>query len=146
MSHWLPWKVEAAAVGSALEKKGWRWKGQPARSHSVLEAASPAARSSALVRGAAAFLSAQCYSRDRSPGSSGTRVTSRPSSGCSHTDLSSSHVREFGPALLPVYSTPAITLGEAEVPVDGPPLPWYQLLISPAALEALLHRGLLAPW
>ena len=146
MSHWLPRRVEAAALGSALEKKGWRWKGQPARCHSLLEATSPAACSSALVRGTAAFPSAPCYSQDRSPGSSGPRVTSRPGSGCSHTDASSSHVREFGPALLPVCSTPAIILGDAEVPVVGPLLPWYQLLVFPAALETLLHPGLLAPW
>lgn len=51
-----------------------------------------------------------------------------------------------GPSPLPVCSTPAVIPGDVKVHVDGPLLPWYQLLIFPAALRPLLHAGLLAPW
>ena len=47
MSHWLPWKVERAALGSALEKRV-EVERPPATSQSLRDAASSAACSALL--------------------------------------------------------------------------------------------------
>lgn len=97
-----------SSSGSALEKHGWRWKGQPARPYTLWEALT-------LV---------PCPGQGQH-----SRV---PRAGSCHPHPSSSHCQDFGSSLLPDCSTPAIKLGDIQVRTDGRLL-WYLLLIFPAA-------------
>lgn len=82
MSHWLPWKVETAALGSALEKRVEVERPAGKISLSWMQGLLQLALLFCMVRlvgevgCVAALPSAQCYSQDRSAGSSGAQVTS----------------------------------------------------------------------
>ena len=124
MSHWLPWKVETAALGSALEKRV-EVERPPARSQSLRDAVSSAA-CSALLHG-------------QGGGGGGVRGSIAecpvllPGNEC-WLLWGSSHLlswlqsytpllllgQEAGPALLPVSSSSAVIPGDAEAHMDCP--------------------------
>lgn len=106
--------METAIQGSALEKKGWRWRGQQ-QDPTCPEVAPPEAWVAIPhVPGASPTPGQETPSQCLAP----LGLVSSPP-GCHQLHPCSSHVQKCGPSLLSTSCTPAVILGDVKVHVDG---------------------------